>query len=55
MLVYLPPDVIKALKLLAVEREVSVSQLVEQAIARLWMHRDQEDPSAPVDGPPTRP
>lgn len=37
-LLYLPPDLIKALKLLAVERESSVSQLVEEAVVG-WLAR----------------
>jgi hypothetical protein len=35
LLVYLPPEMIRALKLTAVERDSSVSHLVEQAIS-LW-------------------
>lgn len=38
MLIYLPPDMIKALKLLAVEQESSVSQLVEEAVGAWLPH-----------------
>lgn len=41
MLVYLPPEMIKRLKLSAVENESSVSQLVEKALAA-WLARDGE-------------
>lgn len=35
-MLYLPPDMIKRLKLLALEKDSSVSQLVERAVAA-WL------------------